>query len=90
LIQEDAYFSPRVASVILNQMCPKKKRQFLNKREQEVLQGLANGDSYKLLADSLHISIHTVRHHIRNLYRKLKVHSKAEAIKKYYTDFLDI
>jgi DNA-binding CsgD family transcriptional regulator len=41
-----------------------------------------DGLSYKLIADRLSISIETVRFHIKNIYRKLHVHGKAEVISK--------
>ena len=52
----------------------------LTAREQEVLRGLVRGMAYKQVADSLGISIDTVRAHIRGIYRKLQVHSVAEAV----------
>ncbi len=54
----------------------------LSKRELEILDGLSRGNSYKMLADSLCISMDTVRYHIRNIYRKLHVHSQSEAVAK--------
>ncbi len=58
----------------------------LSDREIEVLRALSEGNCYKTIADNLFISIATVRHHIRNIYKKLQVHSQAaavsEAIKK--------
>jgi two-component system, NarL family, nitrate/nitrite response regulator NarL len=52
----------------------------LTDREQEVLQELVRGLSYKQIADHLGISIETVRTYIRAIYRKLQVHSVAEAV----------
>lgn len=54
----------------------------LSSREKEVLTGLAAGNNYQGIADSLFISIDTVRHHIRNIYKKLHVHSQSEAVSK--------
>ncbi|MGE5432637.1 MAG: response regulator [Syntrophomonadaceae bacterium] len=54
----------------------------LTSREKEVLTGLAEGSSYLDIGQSLFISIDTVRHHIRNIYRKLHVHSQSEAVAK--------
>ncbi|MEZ4967257.1 MAG: response regulator transcription factor [Saprospiraceae bacterium] len=54
----------------------------LSAREQDILKGLMKGYSYKLIADELNISIDTVRTHIRNVYDKLQVNSKTEAILK--------
>ncbi len=52
----------------------------LSDREKEILSCLVKGMSYKLIADACLISIDTVRGHIRNIYDKLHVHSKGEAI----------
>ena len=54
----------------------------LSARELDILKGLMKGYSYKLIADELNISIDTVRTHIRNVYDKLQVNSKTEAILK--------
>jgi DNA-binding NarL/FixJ family response regulator len=53
----------------------------LSKREIEILEHLADGEDYLKIAESLFISPHTVKKHISNLYDKLHVHSKAEAVK---------
>ena len=52
----------------------------LTEREHEVLQCLVRGLSYKQCADYLGISLDTVRTHIRAVYKKLQVHSVAEAV----------
>lgn len=52
----------------------------LSPRERDVLRGLVEGLAYKQVADRLGLSIDTVRTHVRGLYRKLQVHSVAEAI----------
>lgn len=56
--------------------------QELSRREQEILEQLAKGFRYKEIADQLFISIDTVRTHIRNIYEKLQVNSRAEALRK--------
>ena len=56
--------------------------QDLSRREQEVLEKLAKGYRYKEIADKLFVSIETVRTHIRNIYEKLQVNSRVEALKK--------
>ena len=50
----------------------------LSEREQEIVHILATGRTYKDIANALFISIETVRTHIRNIYRKLKINSRAE------------
>lgn len=52
----------------------------LSEREKEILSCLVKGMSYKLIADACYISIDTVRGHIRNIYGKLHVNSKSEAV----------
>ncbi len=52
----------------------------LSRREEEVLKALVEGLSYKMIADQLYISIDTVRSHIKHIYEKLHVNSKAQAI----------
>ncbi len=54
----------------------------LTKRETEVLEQLSKGLSYNLIADNLILSVGTVRKHIENIYRKLQVHNKLEAVQK--------
>lgn len=58
----------------------------LTSREKEVLYLLSKGRFYKEIATELFISIETVKSHCRNIYEKLHVSSKTEAINKYYHD----
>ncbi len=60
----------------------------LTERETEILQKLCDGDNYKVIADALFVSGHTVRAHIKNIYEKLHVHSRAEAVSKALKDRL--
>ena len=53
----------------------------LSARERDVLRGIAEGKSYSKIALDLFISKETVRSHIKNIYQKLQVNSKAEAIR---------
>jgi len=52
----------------------------LTPRECEVLRLLAFGCTYAQAADRLGVSTHTVTSHVKNLYRKLDVHSAAAAV----------
>lgn len=54
----------------------------LSKREVEVLEQLSKGLSYTVIAENLILSPSTVRKHIENIYKKLQVHSKIEAVQK--------
>jgi DNA-binding NarL/FixJ family response regulator len=64
------------------QFSPQKPQSILTPREREILSGLVEGKSFKAIADSLFISIETVRFHFRNIYKKLHVHSQSEAVAK--------
>ena len=54
----------------------------LTDREQAVLDLVLEGFLYKQIADRLELSVYTVNFHIRNIYGKLQVHSRAEAVAK--------
>ncbi|MFQ5640613.1 MAG: response regulator [bacterium] len=60
----------------------------LTPRETEILQKLCDGDNYKTIAAALFISGDTVRAHIKNIYQKLHVSSRAEVVKKAIRDRL--
>ena len=64
------------ATVVIN----KSEEQILTDREMEILNELINGLDYKIIAEKLFISPHTVRTHITNIYKKLHVSNKAQAI----------
>lgn len=56
----------------------------LTRREKEILQLLIDGKSYKYIADSCSISMHTLFSHTRNVYNKLNIHSRAEIAAKFH------
>ncbi len=58
----------------------------LTARERDVLEALVNGNTYKEIAYNLKITVGTVRHHIKSIYRKLHVHSKSEAVARALKD----
>lgn len=58
----------------------------LTHREQQVLQLLVNGYSYKMIAAELKVTLETVRTYIKRMYEKLRVHSVTEAINKAFPD----
>ncbi len=60
------------------------KKEILSKREDELLNHLAKGLLYKEVAVKLNISIETVRKHVHNIYKKLQVSNRTEALNKYY------
>lgn len=86
LMKGGAPMSPQIARKVIshfNEEAPKKnENSMLTNREQDIVNGLVDGLSYKLIADRYDISIDTVRAHIRNIYKKLHVNSKAEVIAK--------
>jgi|SRR5215207_5400006 len=55
----------------------------LSEREQEVLQLLSKGLQYKEIASQLYISTETVKKHLKNIYQKLHVQNKVEALNKF-------
>jgi DNA-binding NarL/FixJ family response regulator len=83
--------SPSVARKVLGFLqapgLPKKEEEEvpnygLSAREKDVLSCLVKGMSYKMIADSCHISYETVRSHMKNIYEKLHVASMTEAVAK--------
>jgi DNA-binding NarL/FixJ family response regulator len=78
--------SPRIARKVLEmfkEQIPSPSTDYgLTDREKEVLGLLVQGLDYKLIADKLFLSVFTVRAHIRNIYDKLHVHSKSQAVAK--------
>ena len=80
--------TPTIARKVLNLFRrPVTSREELDKltaKEQEVLQLIAKGNSMKMVAAELGITVGTVRHHTKSIYAKLEVHSATEAIAKIY------
>ena len=78
--------SPSIARKVAESFHVKKKIEVgLSPREKEIVQGIIEGLSYKLLAQKLGISIDTVRKHIKSIYKKLQINSKAQLMSKFYT-----
>jgi DNA-binding NarL/FixJ family response regulator len=78
-----AYMSPLVARKITDYFRAAPQETFeLTKREKEIVDCLTEGYSYKMIASKLFLSLDTVRFHLRNIYKKLRVNSKAEVIAK--------
>lgn len=78
-----AYMSPAVARKITDYFREEKRVDFeLTAREKEIVTCLTEGLSYKMIACRLLLSLDTVRFHLRNIYKKLHVNSKAEVIAK--------
>ena len=86
---KDAYeggspMSPMIARKVISsmQLSPKAKELEVTEREKDVLELLANGNSYSQIGEELNLSVDGVGYHIRNIYRKLQVNSKAAAVAK--------
>jgi DNA-binding NarL/FixJ family response regulator len=87
--------SPKIARLILgefsdrDQSPPAKHAGVeLTPRETEILRMLVDGQTAAALADKLCISVHTANAHVRNIYRKLEVTSRAQAVSKALRDKL--
>lgn len=75
--------SPSIArkAFSLIQKNKQKKNDFnLTQRELEVLNLVTNGLSNKIISEELFISVDTVRNHLRNIYKKLNVNSRTQAV----------
>lgn len=81
-----AYMSPSIARKVIEYFSPRKSEDddanALTPRQEQISQGLVDGLSYKMIADRLNISVETVRDHIKKIYKKLQINSKAELIKQ--------
>ena len=81
-----APMSPDVARRVVNLFRkfapPKKSEIYLTEQERKILKMLTEGHHYKTAAHELGISTSTVSFHINNIYEKLQVHSKTEAVAK--------
>jgi DNA-binding NarL/FixJ family response regulator len=84
--------SPNIAKRVIqlfNQYAPKEQKNYgLSEREKDVLSLLVEGLELKEIASSLNLSIYTIRAHVRNIYEKLHVHSKSQAVAKALTEGL--
>ena len=77
--------SPAIARHIVRYFRPVAPQATLTQREQQVVEAIEQGLSYKLVADRLGLSINTIRAHIRTVYEKLHVNSKAELMNRVRT-----
>jgi len=77
--------SSQIARKVIDAFTKEKTNDYfqeLSRREQEILEQLAKGYRYKEIADNLFVSIETVRTHTRNIYEKLQVNCRIDALKK--------
>jgi len=85
VLEGGAPMSPSIARMIIGSMqqSDKQKADYrLTKREKEMLQLLAQGNSFKMIAAEANLSVETVRTHIKHIYEKLQVNSQTEAVIK--------
>lgn len=87
VIKGGAPMSSKIARLVV-QSFQKNMNSPLTSRETEILSQIAEGKSYTNIADSIFISKETVKYHIKNIYIKLQVNNKADAIKKANEDRL--
>lgn len=78
----EAVMSPAIAKKVIAHFRPSNDNGPLTHTEQRVVQLLTDGLSYKMIAARMQVSINTVGSHIKNIYKKLQVNSKAEVIAK--------
>ncbi len=72
----------RKVLTMFKQNTPPKQNYGLTRRETEVLQFLVDGFTQDKIAETVHVSPHTINTHIRNIYSKLHVHSRSSAVAK--------
>ncbi len=79
-----AYMSPSIARKVISHFAPRESDSDykLTGRQEQIVQGLVDGLSYKMIADKYLISVETVRDHIKKIYKKLEVNSRAEVVRK--------
>ena len=82
--QGGAAMNPAIAQKVLDYFLPKKINNPLSPKENEVLALLAEGLSYKMVANKIGISYATVNTHAKRIYEKLHISSLGEAIAYYY------
>ncbi|KPM32926.1 Regulatory protein, LuxR:Response regulator receiver [Croceitalea dokdonensis DOKDO 023] len=84
-----SYMSPSIARKIVNRFAPNRSPMHqLTPRQKEIVDGIVDGKSYKMIADDLCVSLDTVRSHIKNIYKTLKINSKAQLIRKSFNNEL--
>jgi DNA-binding NarL/FixJ family response regulator len=81
-----AAITPAIAKKVIEYFRPGRRAfpETLTNRERDIIDGIVDGLSYKLVADRLGISTETVRTLIKRIYKKLQINSKAELISKFH------
>lgn len=84
VVNGGSFMSPSIARHVVNFFRFKQRVKSpdvdLTDRQKDILQGLVDGKSYKMIADSCGITLETVRDHIKKIYRKLQINSRGELV----------
>jgi DNA-binding NarL/FixJ family response regulator len=86
VLQGDAYIDPSVTGKVFQQLKggglpdPIRPRTPLSQRELQILESVVNGKSNQQIAQSLYLSLDTVKSHLKNIYQKLGVSKRSQAI----------
>ncbi len=80
VLQDGAPMSTRIANMVVKSF-QKNYNTPLSKRETEVLSMLASGATYQTISEGLEIGLETVKTHVKNIYAKLQVRNKTDALK---------
>lgn len=88
VLRGGAIITPTIAFRVLNSFKLKKVADGvkLTKKEKEILDHMVTGKTINRVAEFLGVSKYTIQHHVKNIYKKLNVHNRAELVKK-ATDF---
>lgn len=84
LLRGEDFLEPRVTSAVLKSMRQRKNEEkvSLTDRELEILRALAQGNSNPAISEVMHLSLSTVKAHVRSIFQKLEVTSRTEAVVK--------
>lgn len=74
--------TPNIARKVIGSFHKNHGEEQLNERELQILEKLATGVSYSAIGKEIFLSVDGVRYHIRNIYRKLQVHTRSEAVSR--------
>jgi DNA-binding NarL/FixJ family response regulator len=82
IADDGAYMTPKIARQVVRYFGKKgSAKEQLTEREKDIVNGILDGLSYKLIADKYNIAIDTVRMNVKKVYRKLNINSKSELFK---------
>lgn len=90
ILQGGAPMSPAIARMVISNMRQQQPKDDYNltNREKEILTFLAQGNSFKMIAAMLSLSLDTVRTHTKHIYDKMHVNSQLEAVSKAFNERL--